>query len=57
MSEGDNLLTLLNKWTVQDENFVSDVFAHLLRHLLKTEPQAASSILRDLTGGLLTFSV
>jgi hypothetical protein len=34
----DNLLRGLHNWVVQDENFTTDAFAHLLRHLLRYEP-------------------
>jgi hypothetical protein len=43
-----NLLVALHKWACdrkQDENFTTEAFAHLLRHLLKHEPDAACSIL------------
>jgi hypothetical protein len=54
MDDDDNLLTSLNKWAErQDENFVTDAFAHLLRHLVRNAPEAAVKILRHLTNGLL----
>jgi hypothetical protein len=56
MIEGDNLLTMLNKGAKQDESFVTDAFVHLLWHLLKNEPEAATKLLRLLTSGLLAIS-
>lgn len=55
MIDNDNLLTTLNKWAGQDENFVTDAFVHLLRHLLTNEPEAATTVLRLLTSGLLVL--
>ncbi len=48
-----NLLAQLHKLAArQDENFLTEAFAHLLRHLRDNEPQAAVDILRRLTGTL-----
>jgi len=57
MNDDDNLLTLLNKCAErQDENFVTEAFAHLLRHLLKNAPEAAGRVLGKLTNGLLELT-
>jgi hypothetical protein len=46
-----NLLQALHRWaTGQDENFTTDAFAHLLRHLVSEEPKAAARILARITG-------
>ncbi len=43
-----NLLTCLHRWAWrQDENFVSEAFAHLLRRLLIREPAQALEFLRE----------
>jgi len=50
----DNLLVALHRWASgQDENFVTEAFAHLLRHLLKHEPVIGVGVLRFLTGDRL----
>jgi hypothetical protein len=47
-----NLLLRLHKWAVrQDENFLTEAFAHLLQHLLEEEPEAAVRFLEQVTGG------
>lgn len=47
MPESNNLLTALHKWAHrQDENFITDAFAHLLRHLLEAAPPIACEVLR-----------
>ncbi len=46
-----NLLQTLHRWaTAQDENFTTDAFAHLLRHLVSEEPKMAARILARITG-------
>src|SRR5213082_1993494 len=53
-SPRNNLLLLLHKWARrQDENFLTEAFAHLLQHLLDEEPEAAVGFLESLTGGFL----
>lgn len=53
----NNLLIKLHKWVHrQDENFQTEAFAHLLRHLIEQEPQAAVRLLRLLTGGLFQLN-
>jgi hypothetical protein len=48
--QGDNLLTTLYRWAHrQDENFLTEAFAHLLRRLLSQAPAAASDLLNYLT--------
>lgn len=50
----NNLLLQLHRWAHrQDENFCTEVLAHLLRHLLAEEPEAAVRFLEGLTGGFL----
>lgn len=45
-----NLLTLLHRWAWrQDENFITDAFAHLLRRLVEYDPPAGLQILSRLT--------
>jgi hypothetical protein len=46
----NNLLTALHRWSSrQDENFVTDSFAHALRRLLEFDPMVGLEILRRLT--------
>ena len=53
MRANDNLLSTLHKWASrQDENFVTDAFAYLLRHLLSHDPQCGTVVLRVLTDGV-----
>lgn len=53
----DNLFTVLHKWARrQDENFCTDAFAHLLRHLCKSEPDFACDVLAKLTDDWLRIS-
>jgi len=50
-----NLLVALEKWASrQGENFLTDAFAHLLRHLRDNEPEAFVEVLSFLTDGRLT---
>ena len=50
----DNLLVALHRWaSSQDENFITEAFAHLLRHLLSHEPRVGVELLRFLTKGRL----
>jgi hypothetical protein len=50
-STENNLLLNLHKLAPrQDENFHTEVLAHLLRHLLQYEPEAAANALRAITG-------
>jgi hypothetical protein len=50
----NNLLLRLHKWAWrQDENFLTEAFAHLLVHLLENEPEAGLGLLKALTGGVL----
>jgi hypothetical protein len=49
-----NLLCDLHKWAAQrqqDENFVTEAFAHLLRYLLSKQNPAGTQLLKLLTGG------
>jgi len=51
----DNLLFALHRWAWrQDENFLSEAFAHLLRRLLAYEPAAGADMLSFLTDGRLS---
>ncbi len=53
----NNLLLALHKYASrQDENFLTEAFAHLLRHLAHCEPRAAASILKKLAGGVVTMA-
>jgi hypothetical protein len=57
-SPENNLLLRLHKWAHrQDENFLTDTFAHLLQHLLSEEPEAAANLLRRLTAGFFQLTV
>jgi hypothetical protein len=50
----NNLLLSLHKWSRrQNENFHTEAFVHLLRHLLKYDSKFAVNLLRRLTGELL----
>jgi hypothetical protein len=50
-AQASNLLQNLHRWaTAQDENFTTDAFAHLLRHLVSEEPDVAAKLLARLTG-------
>ncbi len=51
----NNLLVSLRKWVRrQDENFLTEAFAHLLRHLGSHEPNVAVAILKSLSNISLT---
>lgn len=53
----NNLLVHLHKWALrQNENFFTDAFAHLLRHLCDHQPGSAASLLSDLTDGHLCIA-
>ncbi len=55
-SAENNLLLRLHKWSWrQDENFLTEAFAHLLQHLLIHEPEAAVRVLKELTNGFPTL--
>ncbi|HKP54946.1 MAG TPA: PD-(D/E)XK nuclease family protein [Chloroflexia bacterium] len=48
----NNLFLRLQKWAWgQEENFVTELFAYLLQHLLQFDGSAASIMLANLTGG------
>ena len=48
----NNLLTVLHKWAShQDENFITDAFAHLLSRLLQFDPESGVELLKRLTNG------
>jgi hypothetical protein len=50
----NNLLLALHKYaSLQDENFTTETFVHLLRHLQAFEPVIVSSLLGFLSGGRL----
>ena len=54
----NNLLSALNKWArQQDENFFTDAFAHLLRHLCEHEWEVAARVLANLTADEVWLSV
>jgi hypothetical protein len=54
----NNLLVRLHKWAHrQDENFITEAFAHLLQHLLAEEPEAAIRILEAITGGFFRLTI
>lgn len=53
-AQRNNLLARLHKWAHrQDENFITEAFAHLLQHLLDEEPEAGVHILEAVTGGFI----
>jgi hypothetical protein len=53
----NNLLTGLNRWAErQEENFISEAFVHLLKHLIAHEPNAAAQLIRWLTNERLNLS-
>jgi hypothetical protein len=48
----NNLLVALSRYAhQQEENFTTEAFAHLLRHLFRYEAEVGSTIVRDLTRG------
>jgi hypothetical protein len=52
LTDEPNLLAVLHRWAnQQDENFTTDAFAYLLRHLRDHEPNALVHKLDKLTGG------
>jgi hypothetical protein len=54
----NNLLVRLHKWAIrQDENFLTEAFAHLLQHLLSQEPEAGLRLIARLTNGVIVESV
>lgn len=53
----DNLLIRLYKWTSrQDENFLTEAFAYVLRYLCNSEQEVASRVLIQLTGSRLSVA-
>jgi hypothetical protein len=57
MDASNNLLVRLRKWVHrQDENLQTEAFAHLLRHLLAHDPEAAVEQLRQLTDCFLALA-
>ncbi|MGB6848664.1 MAG: hypothetical protein WBG05_10740, partial [Thermoanaerobaculia bacterium] len=51
MNADNNLLVELHRWAWrQDENFTTEAFAHLLRHLLSEQPEAGLDLLELLIG-------
>jgi hypothetical protein len=54
--QDNNLLLALHTYAAhQDENFTTEAFVHLLRHLQYHEPQIACGIFEFLTGGRIGF--
>lgn len=55
MAQGhNNLLLRLHKWAWrQDENFLTEAFAHVLQQLVDNEPEAAARLLKAITLGFL----
>jgi hypothetical protein len=52
MNASANLLLCLHRWAArQDENFLTEAFVHLLRHLLEYERALAVELLADITAG------
>ncbi len=50
----NNLLVALHKWAIrQDENFFTDAFAHLLRHLCDESPELAVHLLSRLSNNCI----
>ena len=57
-ANSENLLTLLHRWaTQQDENFITEAFAHLLRRLLRTDAALGISFLNWLTEGRIEYAL
>lgn len=53
-TRSNNLLLTLHRWAnQQDENFVTDSFAHLLRSLCSSDPEAACNVIEKLTQGVV----
>lgn len=57
MPEGsDNLLLALNKWAPnQQENYLTEAFAYILRRLQRIDPDALFVVLCRLTSGAIKF--
>jgi hypothetical protein len=54
MQSNQNLFVALHRWASgQDENFTTEAFAFLLRHLQTHEPSVAAKVLRRLTESLI----
>lgn len=54
MESSGNLFVRLHKWAYrQDENFLTEAFAYVLKHLIEYEPEAAVHLVESLTGGLI----
>ena len=52
-----NLLVGLRNWAIgQEENFVTEAFAHLLRYLLEHEPLAGVELLKRLTSSKIVIA-
>lgn len=52
----NNLLFRLHRWAWrQDENFLTEAFAHLLTHLVEHEPEVGVRLANKVTGNLLAF--
>jgi hypothetical protein len=53
----NNLLVRLHRWVVrQGENFTTEALVHLLRHLLRHQPEAALRLLARLSGERMVLS-
>jgi hypothetical protein len=57
MGKDNNLLTALHRWASrQDENFTTEAFAHMVRHLLTRDPRVAALMIQWLTDGRVAIA-
>jgi hypothetical protein len=54
----NNLLINLHRWAKgQDENFTTEAFVHVLKHLILYEPRIGNNLLKKITSGMLDLKV
>jgi hypothetical protein len=56
LSENNLLVALSNYAHQQEENFTTEAFVHLLRHVQRFEPTIACSLICSLSGGRLNVT-
>src|SRR6266568_205661 len=58
MASNNNLLSALYKWAHrQDENFLTEAFVQLLRHLLDSSPSLGVEMVRRITSGACSLQL
>jgi hypothetical protein len=56
MDQNDNLIIALHRWAHrQDENFTTEAFVYVMKHLQKYRPLAVSRILAKLTDSVINI--